>query len=157
MHAAPAVSVTVPPSKAWRAALVGWAALLVVATCAWAAQYGTPLAYALPALLLCAVAVLLRRAWRRPPLRLAWDGQGWQLGAAADGSESRRGCVAIAMDLGPWILLHFRADSFEGAGRRSVWLPLARAGLASQWHALRCALYSPRPAASAAATTEPSP
>jgi hypothetical protein len=53
------------------------------------------------------------------------------------------GNVAVVIDLGPWMLLRFTAD----APPRTTWLPVQRRGLEAQWHALRCAVYSPRPVA----------
>ena len=87
-------------------------------------------AAALP-MLGCAVSL-----WRVPAQSLRWDGQVWQLDAAP-------GKLRVAIDLGPWMLLRF---SPEGQ-RRSHWLPVQRLGLEAQWHALRCAVYSPRPRA----------
>jgi hypothetical protein len=43
------------------------------------------------------------------------------------------------------MLLRFTPD----APARMTWLPVQRRGLEAQWHALRCAVYSPRPAARA--------
>jgi hypothetical protein len=41
------------------------------------------------------------------------------------------------------MLLNFTPD----AAARTSWLPVQRLGLETQWHALRCAVYSPRPMA----------
>jgi hypothetical protein len=56
------------------------------------------------------------------------------------------GELQVAIDLGAWMLLHFVPDVGHRACSVS-WLPVQRRGLESQWHALRCAVYSPRPAA----------
>ena len=87
------------------------------------------------ALLLLACAVSL---WRVPAQSLRWDGQVWQL-------DDVSGELTAAIDLGPWMLLKF-APEMPG---RTSWLPVQRRGLETQWHALRCAVYSPRPAAEA--------
>jgi len=84
-------------------------------------------------MLACAVSL-----WRVPAQSLHWDGQVWQL----DGVP---GELTAAIDIGPWMLLKFTP---EMPGRTS-WLPVQRRGLETQWHALRCAVYSPRPAAEA--------
>jgi ABC-type nickel/cobalt efflux system permease component RcnA len=82
------------------------------------------------------LALLVASLWRAPAADLRWDGQAWQLG-------SMTGNVAVVIDLGPWMLLRFTAD----APPRTTWLPVQRRGLEAQWHALRCAVYSPRPVA----------
>ena len=48
-------------------------------------------------------------------------------------------------DLDRWLLLRFRADGLDGlaAGPRTQWLALQRREHPAEWHALRCALYSP--------------
>jgi hypothetical protein len=150
MRAAPAVSLTVRPSPHWQAALAVLAGAAVSSTALWAWRRGD-LGSGVAA---GAVAVLalqaLRAAGRRPHLGLRWDGQVWWLSEPASGAaggEPRPGQVELALDLGSWLLLSFRP---QGAGRRPGrrrWLPLQRAGLEAEWHALRCALYSPRPAA----------
>ena len=77
--------------------------------------------------------------------RLRWDGVVWHLGGAATGPASERpGTMAIALDGGNWMLLRFRASQAD-AGLRVRWLALSRRDLGAQWHALRCAVYSPRP------------
>jgi hypothetical protein len=51
----------------------------------------------------------------------------------------------VALDVGAWMLLKFRADEAPpAAGRR--WIPVHRRSAGVHWHALRCAVYSPRPA-----------
>ena len=149
MRAAPAVSLTIRPSAAWRAALAVLAAAAVVSTVLWAWRRGDVVSGAAAA----AVAVLalqtLRAARRRPAFGLRWDGQSWWLAepdAPAHRGEPRQGEVELALDLGAWLLLSFRPQVSGRAARRR-WLPLQRAGLEADWHALRCALYSPRPAA----------
>jgi hypothetical protein len=90
---------------------------------------------AMAALGMFALAVSL---WRVPAQTLYWDGRAWQLDAVP-------GELRVAIDLGPWMLLIFTPD----AAARASWLPVQRLGLETQWHALRCAVYSPRPAAEA--------
>jgi hypothetical protein len=58
--------------------------------------------------------------------------------------------VAVAIDLGGWMLLRFVPGA---GGGRARWIALQRHGLEPQWHALRCAVYAPRPAALALSET----
>jgi hypothetical protein len=77
--------------------------------------------------------------------RLRWDGAVWHLEVPATGPVVERpGTMAIALDGGSWMLLRFRAAQAD-AGLRVRWLALSRRDLGGQWHALRCAVYSPRP------------
>jgi hypothetical protein len=96
----------------------------------------------LPALAAIGAAASMR--WIRSG-RLAWDGEVWQLvETGAIGTAGRPGSLAIALDGGHWMLLRFRAKEAPAA-RRVCWLALGRRDLGGQWHALRCAVYSPRP------------
>ena len=85
---------------------------------------------------------------------LRWDGRAWHVDPAdSAGQEGTAGTLSVALDLGVWMLLRFQAD----ASRRwsgVTWLPVQRRGLESQWHALRCAVYSPRPAGDADAAAD---
>ncbi len=81
------------------------------------------------------------------PFTLRWDGQTWRLndGLVAD-EQAPAGDLFVAIDLGAWMLLKF--DRPPGRfGRQATWLPVQCRGLEAQWHAFRCAVYSPRPAA----------
>lgn len=150
MRAAPALGVTVPPSPQWGVALALLAALATASTAAWALQRGgDPVAWIALAGVLALASTLLWRAWHRPVWQLRWDGHGWWL--AAPGADARPGELRLCLDLGAWLLLRFAAP-----GGPRVWLPLQRAGLEADWHALRCALYSPRPAADPTQATDPS-
>jgi len=75
---------------------------------------------------------------------LRWDGRTWYLGPAV--GEPVSGDLSVAIDLGAWMLLRF-SPALPQARPRSTWLPVQRHGLEAQWHALRCAVYSPRPVA----------
>jgi hypothetical protein len=108
----------------WRAAPVPWALFVIVLT-GW----------------------LLAVQPRTTPLSLRWDGQRWHVGPAdSAGHEPWAGELQVAIDLGAWMLLRFVPDA-DVHGCAVTWLPVQRRGLAAQWHALRCAVYSPRPAA----------
>ena len=85
-----------------------------------------------------------------PTTSLRWDGSFWHLGPpGTEGDEPAAGQVDVAVDLGAWMLLRFTRET-STPGRSVTWLPTQRWGLEAQWHALRCAVYSPRPAPDAA-------
>jgi hypothetical protein len=147
MRAAPAVSLNGSDSGAWLWAL--WALWLLSAavTAFWAIEIAEPASLSVAALTsICAVWV----AWhtRRPRhWTLLWDGETWSLAFDADPRAPRLGNVTVSLDLGTAVLLRF--STFDGQRQSDVWLPLTRSGQPALWHALRCALYSPRPTASA--------
>lgn len=81
---------------------------------------------------------------RRHPVELRWDSQRWYV---TESSRQPREIgpmqVQVMIDSGAWMLLKFVPD--VGANPFSVrWLPVQRPGVEAQWHALRCAVYSPR-------------
>jgi hypothetical protein len=77
---------------------------------------------------------------------LNWDGQAWSLMRSDDGS--RQACqVAVRLDAGSWLLLQLRALPGQPNAAPvpwTCWLALAQHRLPTDWHALRCALYSTR-------------
>ena len=135
MPSSPAVSLACRDGGAWRGGLALLHGLAAASLAAWLVH---------PALALLGLPVAAL-AWRRAapsePPRLAWDGQAWQL-------HGRAGRVRIALDLGGWMLLHFRADQNAGAAvpaaasgaARDAWLPLSPA--AGAWAPMRAALYA---------------
>jgi len=89
------------------------------------------------------------------PQRLRWDGQGWRLGAAGTaGQDGLPVDVTVAVDLGVWMLLRVRPQRAP-KWRLDTWLPAQRRGHEAHWHALRCAVYSPRPAPGGPSEAEP--
>jgi hypothetical protein len=91
-----------------------------------------------------AIVAALSLVWPRSG-RLRWDGALWHLAGTASGADGERpGTLAIALDGGPWMLLRFRAAQPD-ARPWVRWLALSRRDVGGQWHALRCAVYSPRP------------
>jgi hypothetical protein len=156
MRAAPAVRITAVPSPVSQrlvallassvAAVLSWWAGGWLGWSTWAAAAVTAAA----ALLAC---LGTGAALSRLPVTLDWNGRQWTWlspPALAEGGE-----IGVAMDLGPWLLLRFRPTL---APRRPRWIALQRAGLETHWHALRCALYSPRHAAETGfAAAEPAP
>ncbi len=86
--------------------------------------------------------------WHLQPSVLRWDRQHWL--HSGDGSAEQAGEIAVAVDLGSWMLLSFvpqGAPGVFGPGRNRRWIAVQRRGLETQWHALRCAVYSHRLAA----------
>ena len=139
MRASPAVQISLQRFGAWRVAVVLLAAAGMATMAAWLLGREMPVSSAL--MMLVAVAMVLTFAlavslWRVPPQRLHWNGQAWHV-------DEMPGELLVAIDLGPWMLLRFA----PGGSAQAVWLPARRRGLETQWHALRCAVYSPRPAA----------
>jgi len=155
MRASPAIHVHVSRFDLWLAAV----GLLLVAA---AASLGAWLwlrreIMSMPALGLAAGAGAASLAMAatllgRTPRSLRWDTQQWHLGpVSASGDEPWSGRITVAVDLGGWMLLRFEHDA-PRPGRRTTWLPVQRLGLGAQWHALRCAVYSARPATGPDAT-----
>ena len=90
-----------------------------------------------------------------PALILRWDGQLWQIGRAGSvPDEPVPGDLVVTVDLGPWMLLRFE-PAVPDRRRRVIWLPVQRRGIEPHWHALRCAVYSPRPPVTTDAGAEP--
>jgi hypothetical protein len=158
MRTPPPLSLEIGADPAWAAvqgslltlgagALVFWSALQRDAAPSWhwVAVLVLLVATAVPS----ALALHTRRAAR--PLRLTFDGVSWSCAQHHDG-YMRRACMpALAIDLGNWMLL--RIDEEQTArkirrpfalrpGARRHWLAVSSVHAASQWHALRVALYS---------------
>jgi hypothetical protein len=127
----------------WRVAvgIVAVAALAAVATWTIATfdaqtSSGALLVVCLAALLMLVTIALALSLVRNGGGLLACREGAWTF--AADGGPVRSGPLAVAIDLGGFLLLRL------GDGRRTgVWLPVQRLGLEREWHALRCAVYSP--------------
>jgi hypothetical protein len=94
---------------------------------------------------------------------LRWDTLDWRLGPMASvGEEPTAGQLKVVMDLGSWMLLRFvQTESavliavLPYRFRPQRCLAVQRRGLESTWHALRCAVYSSRPAKLAPALDHP--
>ena len=149
MRAAPAFQVSLQRFGVWRVGVWGLAALAVITLAAWVITHERPHeplievgAWVSAALSAAAIVALAASTARTPPLDLHWDGRAWQLGPVI--GDRVPGDLSVAIDLGAWMLLRFTAT--VPARPRVVWLPVQRWGIESQWHALRCAVYSPRPA-----------
>ncbi|MEO6361951.1 MAG: hypothetical protein ABIO71_01860 [Caldimonas sp.] len=67
----------------------------------------------------------------------------WCFAPFDDRSASEEGTLAVALDLGHFLLLILRSPGESGRIVRR-WLPAQRRGLEAGWHALRCAAYAPQ-------------
>ena len=150
MRAFAAAQFTLTRFGAWRWAVLALSLLVLLAVGTWlVTQQAMGRAGWLP----CALAFAGLSIWvlaiqpRAAPLSLRWDAQRWHLGPAdTAGHEPWTGDLHVAIDLGPWMLLRFKRDpSTAASGPAVTWLPVQRRGLEAHWHALRCAVYSPRP------------
>ncbi|HJV60912.1 MAG TPA: hypothetical protein VJ743_08185 [Albitalea sp.] len=148
MRASPALQIGIRRFGLWRGFVVVLLATGAAATAAWmlAVEGALPDGLVPVAVLGAAAACLLAsRLLRCPPLSLRWDTQNWHLGPFAKaGEEPWAGDLSVAIDLGSWLMLRFVHEITPGR-RRVHWLPVQRAGLEAQWHALRCAVYCARP------------
>ena len=156
MRASPAFDVVLTRFGVWRATIALLAAAAVAAVWAWWATWDTLPSLTANIALLASVAIasgvivaLAASLARVHSIGLRWDGQGWWLRHVPrrpdTSSEPLAGEIVIAIDLGVWMLLRFE-PAHGGLRTHRVWVPVQRNGIAPQWHALRCALYSPRPA-----------
>jgi len=152
MHGSPPCALTVARFGAWRAAVAVLALAALASLLAWV--LGSPLGegpwirvgVGFAALATLALATSL---WRQPGARLRWDGLAWTVASPAS-AEPVSGRLEVAIDLGSFLLLRFTPAGRSGPA--SVrWIPVGRAGLEHEWHAFRCAVHSPQPAAGTAA------
>ncbi|MEY8688519.1 MAG: hypothetical protein AB9M53_01390 [Leptothrix sp. (in: b-proteobacteria)] len=120
------------------------------------------------ALVWLAAAALVVRAWSQTtPCAgvLCWDGRIWRWQTDLDDPAAAPPLVGelhVRLDLERWLLLEFIPAESPDAPKRHIWLTPGRKALPAQWHALRCAVYSPRPASLVAPddghpTAEPPP
>ena len=158
MRAAPDIHVCVTRFGMWRAAVLIVGLVAAIAIVGWVMQHMRTLPWPAAAsqVAVGAVAFVLT-VWltagltRVPAFQLRWDGLSWYFNRVDPTStdviaaEPQAGELSIAIDLGAWLLLRFTPGTPPGDAR-ACWLPLQRQGLERQWHGLRCALYSPRPA-----------
>lgn len=144
MRTAPAVAVTVHRSSWWGAFVALLTIAAVAVLLAWAVQGAGVLRwFAAGAAAVFGGAVFMTE-YRRPPAGLRWDRQCWQLDSTplAAVREEVTCEIAVAIDLGDWMLLSL----MHTVGRtHRTWLAVQRSSTDGDWHALRCAVYSPRP------------
>jgi hypothetical protein len=153
MRASPAFQVNLQQFVLWRAAVAVLSLMGLACTLAWCASGTTPRPFFVWA---SAISVALLLTWgairevRSTPHSLRWDTLNWRLGPLDSVSEEPfAGRLTVVMDLGSWMLLRFvqTAPVVRRYGLRTQsCLAVQRRGLEPQWHALRCAVYSSRPA-----------
>ena len=133
----------------WRMAVATTALAALAASLAWAVSshdtVALPLRVAVGAAAAAIVALSLS-LWRVEAGTLRSESGHWSFTRFAVPAVSEAGELAVAIDLGSFMLLSFRA-----AGRPWRWLPAQRRGLEADWHALRAAAHAPRPPAETAA------
>ena len=170
MHTAPAVSATLDAQGIERMLITLLHALAAVVLAAWVGLHAG-LVGSWPTWIAGLVwstaaatfgAWLARRALPANGTVLAWDGASWAVTTRSSRGRALAGStcaglrlpiqqLAVALDLGPWILLRLQADA--GGAR---WQVVRAASAGPAWHGLRLALLTqagptgPRPARSAA-------
>ena len=136
----------------WRVAVWLVAGAAIAAVAAWAValfdsqpEFGRALVMAVAVgLALATIGLALSLARVEGGLLTCSDGV-WTF--VTDTGARSTGTLEVAMDLGAFLLLRLVER------RRTIaWLPVQRRGVATQWHALRCAVYSPPPLAAGAPT-----
>lgn len=153
MHLAPAVTLSLQPQVRWTRAVRCLGGLALVVVLGWLVWHGSvrgtspdwPAALAITALAL-PVWPLLRTRPLPPVGTLSWQPSlgTWQLHCPPHPARSGHLDCPLAGD--HWLLLRH-----HGPGLPTTWLPLERRTHAAQWHALRCAIFSPGAAAPAVA------
>lgn len=162
MHSAPAFALELSPDRLWRRLCRGLAGLSLLTLAIWLVWHVrtddtdlrlvTALALAAGLCVLPALRTLTGSAGR-----LVWQpAHGlWQIDNSTPAGPA--GTVDCLVDLGDWMLLRHTAPAAPGSQLwptpTTRWLPLSRRDHPAQWHALRCAVFSPgaaRPAEVAA-------
>lgn len=150
MQAAPAVQVLVQRFTIWNGALFLIGAAAVAVCGAWFGLRNEEVSLRSAALMVSALLMGLAGlcgSIRRHPVRMRWDSQCWTLAESSRPSDEIAPCQAhVVIDAGAWLLLKFVPEGVLSR-RSALWLPVQRPGIEDQWHALRCALCSPRAAA----------
>jgi len=148
VRTAPPVRALASANRLWQAAVGALAVVSVLTVAAWLSSpavagwnLSTGGRWFVGAVVLAWAAWAVRMELRSVAIDLHWDGQAWWW--QGPGMPEPQPCrPQVVADFGRWMLLRCGPQA-GGAGRR--WLALQRrAGTASQWHALRCALHTSR-------------
>ena len=157
MHGSPPCTITVARFRAWRAGVASVALAGLATLGAWlaASPFGE-LAWVRAGVGLAAIATLALAVslWRQPAVRLRWDGLAWTIAEEAGSGPEVPGRMALAIDLGTFLLLRFHPTGRSGPASIR-WIPVGRAGLEHEWHAFRCAVHSPQPVPGRPPAAEP--
>jgi len=157
MRPSPSFEVTIGHFGVWFAGAGALATGAALAIGAWFVR--TPGLLQMPGLLgwfaIPCVAIAAHAVHDVRPTRLRWDGQRWFASTAGTPAEAPAAVdLNVVIDLGRWMLLRLRREgASRGAG--SAWLPAQQRGHEAHWHALRCAVYSPRPTSGDPSAAEP--
>ena len=157
MKVSPAFEMELRHFGVWRAGVAVLVLLAAASLVAWVASLHSPAPTVawLAGGAACLVVLASNLARTRRPQRLRWDGEAWHLGpAGAAGQDGEAVDVAVTVDLGVWMLLRVRSLQAP-RWRPDAWLPAQRRGHEAHWHALRCAVYSPRPSPGGPPEAEP--
>ena len=144
----PAASFEIRTARVWRRAVLTLSTSGLLITAVWAVTLfsrgeGILVLWAVPAVLACGLAATSARMRRG---RLRWDGQGWHLAESVPHEvPDSPGSLVLAFDGGGWMLLRFRASDAGRWRLAGTWLAMASSDFPGDWHAWRCAVYSPRP------------
>lgn len=145
MQAASAVRVTIQRFGVWNIALALISATAVSVLATWVVTHNEDLAGWSGIALIGSVLVGLAGAIdlvRRQQIVLRWDTECWHATDPSCGAgEIELSDLRVALDLGGWMLLKFRAEVPQRR-LRGGWIPVQRQGLESHWHCLRCAVYA---------------
>jgi len=146
MRTAPPLEIAIVRFGVWRAATLLLAATVCATLAVWWRAHPAPAptwvaavtASGMLGAVLCALPSLRAR-----PLTLRRTAGQWQLAdQRVSPGPAATGDLLVAVDLGVWMLLRFVPAAAAGRAR---WVAVQRRGLEPQWHALRCAVYAPRP------------
>lgn len=145
-RSAPAVQVLITRIDCWRGFVIALVLAALISLTSWlfasSAQQFHPAALVVMiagTVLASGYAVLTLRT---PATSLRWDGQHWYAGPAhLVGTEPWGVDVRIRIDLVNWMLLELRSDQV-GFPRTMAWLAVQKVGIETDWHGLRCALFS---------------
>ena len=151
MRESPSCVVELRHFGVWRSAVLVVAALAIASMAAWGGlalanpTSDSALIAAIAAALALASALLAASLVRVEPGTLALADGSWTFAVERRGvARVETGELVVALDLGSFLLLAWTA--VEGSRRTARrWLPVQRRGLEAEWHALRCAVYSPPP------------
>jgi hypothetical protein len=145
----------------WRAAVSVLAMLSLASLAAWAvAGQGqwSAAALAMAGLAALGVVVLAASLMRVECGALSLENGHWTFAPGGAGvGQAQSGRIGVALDLGSFMLLSFRPILPSGGTGARRWLPAQRRGQEHDWHALRCAVYSPRPADAGPRAGSPAP
>ena len=146
MRTAPAVAVTIHRSSRWIVFVALLAIAAIAAPLVWVLWGESQLRWLAVAAAAAFSGTVFMGECRRQPVALRWDRQCWHLDLSPFAAmHEEAACeLTVAIDLGDWLLLRLTQ---RGGSRRihRSWLAIQRSSTDGDWHALRCAVYSPRP------------